>query len=66
MDDDAYARVETITRIATERLFPLHRLIRSFPLGHKIQLFQTVVIMRSLQTSLRTSMRIETVLYLDI
>ena len=58
MDDDAYARVETKTRIAAERLFPLHRLIRSFPLGHKIQLLQTIVVAVTANiTPLLTSMR---------
>ena len=61
MDDDAYMRVENKTRIAAERLFPLHRLIRSFPLGHKIQLLQTVVLsVTSNITPLLTSMRCAT------
>ena len=58
IDDDAYARVEAKTRIAAERLFPLHRLIRSFPLGHKIQLLQTIVLAVTANiTPLLTSMR---------
>ena len=58
MDDDAYARVEAKTRVAAERLFPLHRLIRSFPLGHKIQLLQMIVLAVTANiTPLMTSMR---------
>ena len=65
MDDDAYERVERKTRIAAERLFPLHRLIRSFPLGHKIQLLQTIVLAVTANiTPLLTSMRSATELKL--
>ena len=65
IDDDAYERVEIKTRIAAERLFPLHRLIRSFPLGHKIQLLQTVVLaVTSSIVPLLTSMRSATELKL--
>ena len=65
MDDDAYGRVETKTRIAAERLFPHHRLVRSFPLGHKIQLLQTIVLSVSgnvmpLLTSMRTPTELKT------
>jgi hypothetical protein len=44
LDDHAYERVEKKTKAAAERLFPHHRLVRSWPLGQKLQLLQTIVL----------------------
>ena len=44
LDDHAYARIEKKTRAAAERLFPHHRLVRSWPLGLKLQLMQSLVL----------------------
>ena len=66
IDDDAYARLEAKMRVAVERLFPYHRLVRSFPLGHKIQLLQTLALcvtanISPLLTSMRTQTELKTV-----
>ena len=41
MDDHAYARVEQKTKTAAVHLLPFHRLVRTWPLGLKLQLLQT-------------------------
>ena len=58
LDDHAYARVLQKTKAAAERLFPHHRLVRSWPLGQKLQLLQTIVLSVSTNVMpLLTSMR---------
>jgi hypothetical protein len=44
LDDHAFARLEKKTKDSAERLFPHHRLVRSWPLGLKLQLLQSLVI----------------------
>ena len=44
LDDHAFARVEKKTKDSAERLFPHHRLVRSWPLGLKLQLLQSLVV----------------------
>ena len=44
LDDHAYDRVEKKTKAAAERLFPHHRLIKAWPLGLKLQLYQSLVL----------------------
>ena len=44
LDDHAYERVEKKIRAAAERLFPHHRLVKSWPLGLKLQLYQSLVL----------------------
>ena len=65
MDDDAFQRLELKMRIALERLFPYHTLVRAFPLGHKIQLLQTLALavtgsMIHLLTSMRAPTELKT------
>jgi hypothetical protein len=58
LDDHAYARVEMKTKAAAERLFPHHRLVRSWPVGLQLQLLQTMVMSISSHVMpLLTSMR---------
>jgi hypothetical protein len=38
LDDHAFARVEKKTKDSAERLFPHHRLVRSWPLGLRVKL----------------------------
>ena len=58
LDDHAYQRVELKTKVAAERLFPHHRLVKAWPLGLKLQTLQTLVLsVTSNVLPLLTSMR---------
>jgi len=60
LDDHAYARVELKTEAAAERLFPHHRLVRAWPIGLQLQLFQAIVLSITAHVMpLLTSMRCE-------
>lgn len=58
LDDHAYERVERKTKATAERLFPHHRLVKAWPLGLKLQLYQSLVLSATTNVvPLLTSMR---------
>ena len=61
LDDHAYARIEEKIKKSAERLFPHHRLVRSWPVGLQLQLLQTIVLsIPASSMPLMTSMRCST------